>query len=200
VFRGTVRILQRNTKAYWFGGGATAVTVLVFVVGELVPGHQSKIVIHLLLIPMVPVYLLLVAWVLKPTFALAEVYVDQTGLYRDGAPVVRREEIARAYIRNAIAARRIFVPNAGSFTAPDYPMTIDIIKRGRGQLHIDAGSEPAAAAILMALGFPVTFSDYNPRGRKVSMAWILSGYLIAAMFFVWMFLHVALRSHSPYGP
>lgn len=185
MFRGTVSIMQRNTKGYWLISGGIAVCVLVVVAGMLLPGSSKMIVFAVLTVGIFLVYPRLASGALKPTFASANLYVDQTGVYADDAPVVRREDIAQAYIRPAVESRlRRFNDSGKTFaiTLPAYPLTVELIKRGGGQVNIDPGNEQGAAAILTALGFPVTKSAPYYRPKTSARQWAIT--VVVVMVFL----------------
>jgi hypothetical protein len=103
------------------------------------------------------------------------------GLWR---PLARRENIAQAYIRPALAARtQQHTSSGGSVPAsyrldlPSYPLTVELVLRRSGQLNIDPGGQGPAAEILTALGFPVTMCApghrAHTRGQRISTIVVL---------------------------
>lgn len=189
MFRGTVSVMQRNTKGYWLVGGGIAVCALFVLAGTLLPGSSKMIVFAVLTVGMVLIYPRLVSRALKPTFAPANLYVDQTGVYADDAPMVRREDIAEAYIRPALESRIRRVNDSGrtfSITLPALPLTVELIKRTGGQLNIDPGDEQHGAAILAALGLPVTMSAPNYRPKTTARQWAIT-IVVVVVFVVSLF-------------
>jgi hypothetical protein len=89
-----------------------------------------------------------------------EATADDSGIFVDSKPLVLRKDIQQAYIQPHQDAETIQTghdPRVRIFIdLPDYPLTVEIIRRDGTALNIDTGGEPAAAALLTALGFPVT--------------------------------------------
>jgi hypothetical protein len=48
---------------------------------------------------------------------------------------------------------------------PNYPLTVEIIRRKGAQLNIDPNGEQAAVALLTALGIPITMCAGDYRGN-----------------------------------
>jgi hypothetical protein len=189
MFRGTVSVMQRNTKGYWLVGGGIGVLVLFGVVQTLLPRSAKGIAFGVLTVGMLLVYPRLVSRVLKPTFAAVNLYVDQTGVYADDAPMVRREDIVEAYIRPALESRVRRVNDSGArfaITLPAFPLTVELIKRSGAQLNIDPGDEQHGAAILTALGFPVTTSAPNYRHKTTARQWAVT-VVVVVVFIVALF-------------
>jgi hypothetical protein len=99
-----------------------------------------------------------------------EATADDSGIFIDGKPLVLGKDIQQAYIRphqdaQSIESRtqfgRMFID------LPNYPLTVEIIRRDGTSLNIDPGGEQAAAALLTALGIPVTTCppDYDGNQR-----------------------------------
>jgi hypothetical protein len=99
-----------------------------------------------------------------------EATADHNGIFVDGVPLVLRQDIQQAYIRQNMQARTIVsgMPLQQLFIGlPNYPLTVEIIRHKGAQLNIDPNGEQAAAALLTALGIPVTMCapDYHGNQR-----------------------------------
>jgi hypothetical protein len=191
--------MQRNPRVWWVFGGALAATVLVFAVGILHPGHQSKLIGAVVGVGMVALYPLMLSGALKPKPVPVALYVDQSGIYADDAPFVLRQDIAEAYIRPASDARasRVVGSNASfSITAPAWPLTVVLITRKGRALHIDPGGQGPAAGILTALGFPVTVDapGYTSRASTRGRRWIIGGSVVTVLYIAALIGYAYYRS------
>jgi hypothetical protein len=163
MFRGPATLMRRNRQLKWVFGGAMVVCLLFAVALMLLPG-RTKLIAAVVVVPaMLGVYPMLLSRGLAPQRVSVALYVDQTGVYADNAPLARRENIAQAYIRPAFAARKQqhtssggSVPASYRLDLPSNPLTVELVLRRGGQLNIDPGGQGPAAEILTALGFPVT--------------------------------------------
>jgi cyanate permease len=163
MFRGPATLMRTNRQLKWVFGGAMVVCLVFAVALMLLPGRTKLIAIAVVVPAMIGVYPMLLSRGLAPQRVSVALYVDQTGVYADNAPLARRENIAQAYIRPALAARtQQHTSSGGSVPAsyrldlPSYPLTVELVLRRGGQLNIDPGGQGPAAEILTALGFPVT--------------------------------------------
>lgn len=87
-----------------------------------------------------------------------EATADDTGIFVDGAPLVRRKDIQQACIRPQQDAETIESRSqyGRSFLdLPAWPLTVEIVRRDGTPLNIDPGGEESAAALITALGIPV---------------------------------------------
>jgi hypothetical protein len=71
---------------------------------------------------------------------------------------------------------------------PNYPLTVEIIRREGAQLNLDPGGEQAATAMLTAMGIPVTMcaADYRgnlrPRRSQTLLTVVIVIVFLAALF------------------
>ncbi|MDT5010941.1 MAG: hypothetical protein QOH57_2558 [Mycobacterium sp.] len=168
MFDGPANLMMKNTqtkRVFWAAG-----TLLLLVAAALVllpiPRDTKRTAAYMAAAAMLAIYPLMLSRSFKPKFRSVALHVDQSGIYADGAPWARREDIAQAYIRPAFEKRTI--RNSGyrssfgyysfNITTPSFPLTVELVTRDGGDLHIDPGGQEAAASILTALGFPVTMS------------------------------------------
>ena len=154
----------------------------------LLPGKTKLIAVVVVVPAMLGVYPMLLSRGLAPQRVSVGLYVDQTGVYADDAPLARRENIAQAYIRPALAARtQLHTSSGGSVPAgyrlnlPYYPLTVELVLRRGGQLNIDPGGQGPAAEILTALGFPVTMCA--PGHRAHTSCQRISTIVVLVLFF-----------------
>jgi hypothetical protein len=120
-----------------------------------------------------------------------EATADHNGIFVDGIPLVLRQDIQQAYIRQNMRARTIVSGMPLQQTViglPNYPLTVEIIRHKGAQLNIDPNGEQAAAALLTALGIPVTMCapDYRGNLRAGPRQWMLTAIVVivflAALF------------------
>lgn len=190
MFSGPARLMRRNPQVMWvFWGGVAACLVAVAVL-MVIPGKTAKgITIGVLTAGMLAVYPRLLSRGFKPVFTPVSLYVDQSGVYADDAPLALRENIAQAYIRPAIAERTQRYRNSGanfSVTLPSAPLTVELILRRGGQVNIDPGGPGEAADILTALGFPVTEQAVYYRPKTTGRQWALTA-LVVVLFLAALF-------------
>jgi hypothetical protein len=151
MFRGQVNVVCRglSRSATWmlFLGAVLGCVVLVFVAKGLV---------------VVPIGVAVLVWWgywyrLQPP-KWVEATADDGGIFIDGKPLVLRKDIKQAYIQPHQDAETITsgIQVRTFIELPDYPLTVEIIRRDGTVLNIDPSGEAAAAALLTALGFPVT--------------------------------------------
>ena len=195
MFHGPANLMLRS-RVWWVFAGAVVASVLVFAVGILLPGHQvgmlhpghqSKLigaVVKLISAVVAVGTVALIPRALKPKVVPVALYVDQSGIYADNAPLVLRQDIAEAYIRPASDARASHPLSAFSITTPAWPLTVVLITRKGRNLHIDPGGQGPAAGILTALGFPVTVDapGYESRASKRGRRWIIGGSMVTALY------------------
>jgi hypothetical protein len=149
-FRGTVTLLRANPnfRRVWVWG-TLALLPLVATIAFL-PEGAKKTAAPILIFAFVAAFGALLSRALVPSRQTVELVADARGLFANGAAIVARAEITRAYLRPAIAAW-----SSKNVRAPAWPMTVEIVS-ARGQLNVDAGSEDAARSLLASLGFPAT--------------------------------------------
>jgi hypothetical protein len=132
-----------------------------------------------------------------------QVTADHNGVFADGAPLVLRQDIVAAYIRPHIDARVMLSGMAAQrvrIGLPDYPLTVEIIRRKGAQLNLDPGGEQAAAALLTALGIPVTMCAPDYRGnlrpqRSQSLLTVAIVIVFLAAFFGYFFYMSTRHGH-----
>ena len=148
---------------------------------------------------MVTVYPAALSRSFKPKLVPVNLHVDQSGIYADNAPVVRREDITQAYLRPAfdkqvhrMTAYRSYGYYGFSITTPSLPLTIEMMTRS-GPLNIDPGGEGPAGEILTALGIPVTTCPPGYRPQQTRRSWGLTAVIVVlflAAFFGYYFFMV----------
>jgi hypothetical protein len=176
--------MQACTLGKWLPWAALMVGLLLVAAVRLLPGQTKFVVFAVIPIAAVGLYPMLVSKALKPRPVSVALYVDQSGVYPDDAPLALREDIRQAYIRPPLAARGQRYRNYGgsvpvSFNVqfPDYPMTVELMTR-KGQRNIDPGGQDAAAAILTALGFPLTMCAPNYRAPTSRRQWVWTAVVV----------------------
>jgi hypothetical protein len=163
MFRGRVSVVRMGLTgiAAWmlFLGAAGGCVLLVFLDKGLLGG---------MLVATAMMIWLGYRYKLQPP-RWVEATADDGGIFIDGKPLVLRKDIQQAYIRpqqdaQTIEGRtqfgRMFID------LPKYPLAVEIIRRDGTSLTIDPGGHRAAAALLTALGIPVTTvpPDYDADG------------------------------------
>jgi hypothetical protein len=184
----------------WLVWGGIAVVVLVGVALAFLPGHLKGIALAVVSIAAIAVYGPLVTKAIKPVPDSVDLYVDQTGVYADGAPLALHGDIRQAYIRPALAPRTVVSRSSGggvAFRTPNYPMTVELMTR-KGQVNIDPGSEQAATAILTALGVPVTVCTPDYRASMSRRQWVMSA-VVVVVFIGGMLAYSAYMQHQALG-
>jgi hypothetical protein len=194
MFQGPANLMLKNTqtrKVFWgVGGGILLLTAAAVILLPL--SREGKwIVTTVGGAAMLAIYPAMLSRSLKPKFVSVALSVDQSGIYADGVPWALSKDIAQAYIRPAFDERthRISAYNsrvgAYSFkiTTPSLPLTVELVTRDGGDLHIDPGGQEAAASILTALGVPVTMAPPQdaPENRVVKTSaktWILTAVIV----------------------
>lgn len=177
----------------WVFGGGVAACLLLVLAGMLLPGTTKLIAFAVITVAMLAVYPRLLSGALKPEPVSVALYVDQSGVYGDDAPLPLREDIAQAYIRPALAARAWrstsyggSVPTSFVMNLPSLPLTVELMVRRGGQLNIDPGGQGAAADILTALGFPVTQCAPDYKAQTSGRQWVITVLIVvlvlAALF------------------
>jgi hypothetical protein len=120
-----------------------------------------------------------------------EVTADHDGVFADGVPLILRQDIFQAYIRPRLNARTSISGSPGNrivIGLPNYPLTVEIIRREGAQLNLDPGGEQAAAAMLTAMGIPVTMcaADYRgnlrPKRSQTFLTVVIVIVFLAALF------------------
>jgi hypothetical protein len=202
MFRGSATLMRKNPQIMWVvwgvGGGMVLITVLAVL---LLPAHLKRTAGIVVPLAMLGVYPPMLSRALTPKRVPVNLTVDQSGVYADDAPLVRREDITQAYIRPALDQQvhrhvgyRSWAPMGAfrfSITTPDYPLTVEMMTR-RGQVNIDPGGEGPATQILSALGVPVTTCPPNYRPgpsrsmRAVSV--VMVALFLAAFFAYYLFM------------
>ena len=196
---------QKNPQIKWVlwgvGGGIVLLTVVAVI---LLPAHVKRIAGYVGAAAMVTVYPAALSRSFKPKLVPVNLYVDQSGIYADNAPLVKREDITQAYIRPAfdkqlyrMTAYRSYGYYGFSITTPSLPLTIEMMTRS-GPLNIDPGGEGPAGEILTALGIPVTTCPPGYRPQPSRRSWGLTAVIVAlflAAFFGYYFFMVYKTMH-----
>jgi hypothetical protein len=204
MFRGPANLIRRNPqiKQVFWGAGALCLLLAAALMLLPIPREMKVIAVTAAGVAMITIYPRMLSRAFKPKFVSVDLYVDQSGVYADGAPLALREDIAQAYIRPAFEERtmrfRGYKPGFGlsgyySFfiTTPSLPLTVELTTCEGGDLHIDPGGQEAAANILTALGVPVTMCapQDTPENRALKTSgrqWVKT-VLVAVLFFAALF-------------
>jgi hypothetical protein len=209
MYQGPATLLQNKSQTrqvFWFVGGGILLLTVVAVL--LLPAGYKRYAAYVGGGVMLAVYPAALSRSFKPKRVPVNLYVDQTGIYVDNAPLARREDITQAYIRPAVDKKThrysggygsSMGPYRFSITTPAYPLTLEMMTRS-GQLNIDPGGEGPAGEILTALGIPVTMCapDYRPqpsRGSWVATAVIVVVFLAAFFGYYFVMAHKAMHRH-----
>lgn len=161
---------KKSDVRMWWLGGALGLLVLLVVARSttsVLDPQTHRFVVRGLSYAMVGAACVWLTMRLKPRRPTwVEATADHNGVFVDGAPLVLRQDIEQAYIRPRIDARVLVSGMALQRIVvglPDYPLTVEIIRHHGAQLNLDPGSEQAAAAMLTAMGIPVTMCppDYG---------------------------------------
>lgn len=169
-------------------GGGIAATFLVIPAAALLPENLTKFGLMVFGIALGCIYLAVLSKSLVPRRDPVTLSADHSGVYANGAPLALRADITQAYIRPAIAARtgRMAghvggtggVPIVWRLRMPEYPLTVELLTRV-GQFNIDPGGQENAAAVLSALGFPVTLCEPSQTRRISWKGWLIFGIVVA---------------------
>jgi hypothetical protein len=217
VFQGPANLMLKNTqtrKVFWGVGGGILLLMAAALILLPLPREGKLIVSGVGAGAMFAIYPAMLSRSLKPKFVSVSLYVDQSGIYADGAPWVRSEDIAQAYIRPAFDERKIRTSGyrsgygAYSFTVttPSLPLTVELVTRGGDDLHIDPGGQEAAVGILTALGVPVTTAPPQdaPENRAMKTSakvWVKTALVVVLVlgavfgFSFYMYYKTQHRSH-----
>ncbi|OBF80005.1 hypothetical protein A5791_09625 [Mycobacterium sp. 852002-51163_SCH5372311] len=209
MYQGPATLLQNQSqtrRVFWFvGGGILLLTVVALL---LVPAGYKRYAAYAGAGAMLALYPAALSRSFKPKLVPVNLYVDQTGIYVDNAPLARREDITQAYIRPAFDKKThrysggygsSMGPYRFNITTPAYPLTLEMLTRS-GQLNIDPGGEGPAGEILTALGIPVTTCapDYRPqpsRSSWVATAVIIGLFLAAFVGYYFFMVHKTMHRH-----
>jgi hypothetical protein len=181
MFRGPATLMRPNPNVKWVFGAGVAACLLFVAAVVVLPGAMKLIAAAVLVVMMLSIYPVALSGALTPREERVSIYVDQTGIYAGDAPFALREDITQAYIRPALRARTArhqsfggSVPATFDVNLPKYPLTVELVTN-KGQLNINPGGQDAAAAILTALGFPVTecAPDHVARTSPRQLIWML---------------------------
>src|SRR6185312_13676789 len=195
MYQGPATLLENKSqtrRVFWLVGGGILLLTVVAVL--LLPAGYKRYAAYVGGGVMLSVYPAALSRSFKPKLVPVNLYVDQTGIYDDNAPLARREDITQAYIRPAFDKKTHRYsggygsstgPYSFKITTPAYPLTLEMMTKS-GQLNIDPGGEGPAGEILTALGIPVTTCapDYRPQPSRRS--WLATAVII--VLFVAAFL------------
>lgn len=192
-------------------GGGIAATFLVIPAAALLPDRLRKFGLIVFGIAMGCFYLAVLSKSLVPRRDSVTLSANQSGVYANGAPLALRADIIQAYIRPAIAARtgRMTghvggtggVPVVWRLRMPEYPLTVELLTRV-GQFNIDPGGQENAAAVLSALGFPVTMCEPARAHRFSWKGWLIFGIIVALVLAgsVVSYIYVTLNPPTYHPP
>ncbi len=178
--------MQANARVKSVFGGSVAASLLLVAAIALLPGSTKLIAAAVILVGFITIYPRALSCALTPQRAPVDLYVDHNGIYAGDTMLAQRGDIEHAYIRPALASRHANHGGAGSAgydaDLPSYPLTIELLVRGRGQVNIDPGGPGPAAEILTALGFPVTTCAPNHRAQtnsqRATSAILVAGFVV----------------------
>jgi hypothetical protein len=194
MYQGQATLMENKSqtrRVFWFVGGGILLLTVVAVL--LLPADYKRYAAYAGGGAMLVFYPAALSRSFKPKLIPLNLYVDQTGIYADNAPLARREDITQAYIRPAFdkqvhrysGYRSSTGPYSFSITTPQYPLTLEM-KTRTGQLNIDPGGEGPAGEILTALGIPVTTCAPNYRPEASRRSWVLSAIIIVLFLAVFI--------------
>jgi hypothetical protein len=209
MYQGPATWLQNRSQTrqvFWLVGGGILLLTLVAVL--LLPAGYKRYAAYAGGGAMVSAYSAALSRSFKPKRVPIYLYVDQTGIYVDNAPLARREDITQAYIRPAVDKKvhrysggygTSRGPYSFNITTPAYPLTLEMKTRS-GQLNIDPGGEGPAGEILTALGIPVTTCapEYRPQPSRrswVATAVILGFFLAAFVGYYFVMASKTMHHH-----
>jgi hypothetical protein len=188
MFRGQVSLVRTGFSGkfpvrMWFLSGALG-CVLILVVARstttVLDPQWHRYLVRLLSYAFVAGSLWWLTVKLRPRAPKwVEATADQSGIFVDRVPLVLTRDIKQAYIRPH-RDKQTFVTGPFArrmaFSLPDYPLTVEIIRRAGNPLNIDPGGEQKAAALLTALGIPVTTCppDYHGDQAPKKSSWPLT--------------------------
>lgn len=165
MYRGPAALVRLSNPVKWrIGIPLVAIAVLYLAVYLVVPAIPEKMrfsIVSAIGVAGTALVVLLLGRKFVPLRDPVALHVDQTGVYANGAPLALRPDITRAYIRLGNPSQpkpvRWVGTTPGNFGVrlPPWPLTVELIT-ARGQFNIDPGGHEHAAAILTALGFPIS--------------------------------------------
>jgi hypothetical protein len=178
MFRGQINVVRtgfsgKSSVWVWFLGGLLGCLLLVVVARSTssVLDHEThRFVVRGLGYGLAAAGCIWLTLKMKPRRPKwVEATADHNGIFVDGVPLVLRENIQQAYIRQHIDSRVMVTGMPLQrlvIGLPNYPMTVEIIRHKGAQLNIDPNGEQAAVALLTALGIPVTMCAGDYRGNQ----------------------------------
>lgn len=203
MFRGPANLVRTNPLMLRAVASGAGFLLLIVVVVVVVPGIWKHTVAVVAALAMLAVYPRMLSRASKPKLVPVELVADHTGLYADNALLARREDITSAYIRPAFDEQEHRYRAYGSIgyyrfrvTTPALPVTLEMTLRRSGQLNIDPGGEGHAAAILTALGLPVTTCAPGYRPRTRSSTWALTAVMLALFIAAFIGYYLYMAHHT----
>jgi len=208
MYQGQATLVQKNPQIKWvFWGLGGGILLLTLVAVILLPAHLKRTAAYVGAGAMLVLYPAALSRSFKPKLVPVNLHVDQSGIYADNAPLVRREDITQAYIRPAFDKQVYRMGGQSSsmplgvyrfaVTTPSLPLTIEMMTRS-GPLNIDPGGEAPAGEILTALGIPVTTCPPGYRPQPSRRSWVPTAVIVAlflAAFFGYYFFMVYKTMH-----
>lgn len=188
MFRGPLNVVRTGFSGkfpvrMWFLGGAVGCLLLLVVARtttSLLDRESHRALVKGLAYGLGSAAAVWLTFRLRPRRPKwVEATADFGGIFVDGVPLVLRQDIQQAYIRphrdaqtirSGMPLQRIVIG------LPDYPLTVEIIRRHGTSLNLDPGGEQAAVALLTALGIPVTTCppDYHGTEAPKRSTWLLT--------------------------
>jgi hypothetical protein len=190
VFRGPATLLRASPYLIPLVIGGSAATLLLLPIGIVLHsffGEAGYVAMPFIAFGFGVTYLLVLHKMLVPRRDPVNLYVDHGGIYANDAPLMSRADIREAYIRPNIGPQRGRVSgSAGVFFVriPPFPLTVEVLARGRRQVNIDPGDQRSAAAILVALGFPVMMCPPDYRMKPSRTRKVVSVVVVLVLLFV----------------
>jgi FtsH-binding integral membrane protein len=200
MFHGTVNImrsaLQKKANVWaWMLGSLLVACLAAYAVhylnANVVAEEWRRTVTRVTIVVVATGMGAVLFFLIKPRPQPVDMTADHNGVFADGVPLVLRQDILQAYIRPAFDERTMLTGSPGRqivMRIPGNPLTVEIIRRKGGQLNLDPGGEQAAAALLTALGIPVTMCAPDYRGNlRPKRSQTLSTVVIVIVFLAALF-------------
>jgi hypothetical protein len=159
MFRGPATLIRMNRQMPWGVHATGAAGCVLLVAAWMLLPAQTKWTAYTVIPPVIAViYLRTLSRAAKPVRVSVDLYVDQSGVYADDAPL------------------------SYPLHLPSVPLTVELKMRSGRQLNIDPGGQGARADdILTALGFPATMCAPDHRAKTTGGQWV-TAVLIVVLF------------------
>lgn len=212
MFHGQINVVRtgfqtKSAMATWWVGGALGLLVILAVslsTAGVLDHHVHRYVVRAVGIALAAAGCVWLTLRLRPRPPVwVGATADHNGIFIDGAPLVLRDDIEQAYIRPYLHSRVMVSGPIGRQMAvglPSYPLTVEIIRRRGGQLNIDPGGEQQAAALLTALGIPVTRCEPDYRGNLYAKrsTWVWSVVIVVVFIAAFVGYYFVMASRLPH--